>query len=88
MVYEFKFPDVGEGIHEGEIVKWFVKEGDHVKSFDKLCEVQSDKATVEITSRYDGEIVKIHHKGVLFTNFIVCKLNYINANAYLQRARL
>ena len=43
-------------------MQWFVKEGDTVKQFDKLCEVQSDKATVEITSRYSGKITRLHHK--------------------------
>ena len=38
-----------------EVLSWHVKEGDKVSQFDKLLEVQSDKANVEITSRYDGE---------------------------------
>ncbi len=42
-------------------MQWFVKKGDKIKAFDKICEVQSDKATVEITSRYDGVITDIHH---------------------------
>eukprot|EP01035_Chromulina_nebulosa_P026955 gene26955-35365_t len=58
----FKLTDIGEGIAEVELMKWFIKEGDSVRSFDRICEVQSDKATVEITSRYEGVIVKIHHE--------------------------
>ncbi|OZU90460.1 branched-chain alpha-keto acid dehydrogenase subunit E2 [Virgibacillus indicus] len=60
MAYVFKLPDIGEGIHEGEIVKWFVKEGDEVKEDDELCEVQNDKAVVEIPSPVEGTVKKIH----------------------------
>lgn len=40
----------------------YVKEGDVVAQFDSICEVQSDKASVTITSRYDGVVVKLHHE--------------------------
>nr|WP_242520246.1 dihydrolipoamide acetyltransferase family protein [Halobacillus kuroshimensis] len=53
-------PDIGEGIHEGEIAKWFVKPGDEVKEDDVLCEVQNDKAVVEIPSQVDGTVKEIH----------------------------
>lgn len=59
MAFEFKFPDIGEGIAEGEIVKWFVKEGDEIKEDDVLCEVQNDKAVVEIPAPIDGTVKKI-----------------------------
>ncbi|MFA9557294.1 dihydrolipoamide acetyltransferase family protein [Evansella sp. AB-rgal1] len=68
MAYEFKMPDIGEGIHEGEIVKWEVKEGQEVKEDDVLCEVQNDKAVVEIPSPVDGKVLKLHvEEGVVTT---------------------
>src|SRR5699024_9194492 len=60
MSYEFKLPDIGEGIHEGEIVKWFVEEGQEIEEFDTLCEVQNDKAVVEIPSPVEGKVLDIH----------------------------
>ena len=60
MAFEFKLPDIGEGIHEGEIVKWFVKAGDELKEDDVLCEVQNDKAVVEIPSPVDGTVKEVH----------------------------
>jgi len=61
-VIPFKLADIGEGIAEVELMKWFVQAGDKVKAFDRICEVQSDKATVQITSRYDGTISVVHYK--------------------------
>ncbi|KAI8922908.1 2-oxoacid dehydrogenases acyltransferase-domain-containing protein [Entophlyctis helioformis] len=61
-VMPFMLADIGEGITECEVIQWFVKEGDRVEQFSKICEVQSDKASVEITSRYDGVIKKIYYK--------------------------
>lgn len=60
MAFEFKLPDIGEGIHEGEIVKWFVKEGEVINEDDVLCEIQNDKAVVEIPSPVEGPVLKIH----------------------------
>ena len=59
MPFEFKFPDIGEGLTEGEIVKWLVKEGDSVKEGDPLVEVETDKALAEIPSPKTGVILKI-----------------------------
>ncbi|CAF3387292.1 unnamed protein product [Rotaria sp. Silwood1] len=61
-VVQFKLADIGEGIREVEVIEWYVQVGDNVKQFDKICEVQSDKANVTIISRYGGTIVKLHHK--------------------------
>lgn len=52
--------DIGEGIAEVEIMNWMVKVGDIIEEYDPLVQVQSDKATVEITSRYAGTIVQLH----------------------------
>ncbi len=59
MSFQFRLPDIGEGIHEGEIVKWFVKPGDKVQEDDVLCEVQNDKAVVEIPSPVDGTVEEV-----------------------------
>jgi pyruvate dehydrogenase E2 component (dihydrolipoamide acetyltransferase) len=59
MTFNFKLPDIGEGVAEGEITKWLVKEGDIVKEDQPMVEVMTDKATVEITSPKSGRIQKI-----------------------------
>ncbi|RIW29487.1 2-oxo acid dehydrogenase subunit E2 [Bacillus salacetis] len=59
MSFEFRLPDIGEGIHEGEIVKWFIKPGDKVEEDDVLCEVQNDKAVVEIPSPVAGTVEEL-----------------------------
>lgn len=59
MAIEFKFPDVGEGIVEGEIRRWLVKEGDRVKADQPLVEVETDKALVELPAPKSGTILKI-----------------------------
>lgn len=59
MAFEFRLPDIGEGIHEGEIVKWFVKAGDEINEDDILCEVQNDKAVVEIPSPVKGKVEEV-----------------------------
>ncbi|MCI4327755.1 MAG: 2-oxo acid dehydrogenase subunit E2 [Thermoplasmata archaeon] len=62
MVYEFRLPDIGEGVAEGEVVKWFVQEGGTVAEDAPLVSVLTDKANVEIPSPKSGTIVKIHVK--------------------------
>ncbi|HSB46460.1 MAG TPA: dihydrolipoamide acetyltransferase family protein [Candidatus Bilamarchaeum sp.] len=61
MAKEFIFPDVGEGIHEGTIVKWHFKEGDAVKADQTIVEVETDKAVVELPSPATGTILKINY---------------------------
>src|SRR5438876_5072509 len=59
MAYEFKLPDLGEGLTEGEIAKWLVAEGDEIAEDEPLVEIQTDKTTVEIPSPAAGKIVRI-----------------------------
>ena len=58
-VIPFPLAQTGEGIAECEIIKWFVAVGDTVEQFEPICEVQSDKANIEITSRHSGVIKSI-----------------------------
>src|ERR1700712_2949907 len=62
MTFNFYMPDIGEGVVEGEIVAWKVKEGDRVKLDQPIVEVMTDKATVELPSPRAGTITKIHYK--------------------------
>ena len=62
MAFDFYMPDIGEGVVEGEIVAWKVKEGDLVKLDQPLVEVMTDKATVELPSPRAGKIIKINFK--------------------------
>ncbi|KAK5990838.1 Branched-chain alpha-keto acid dehydrogenase complex component E2 [Cladobotryum mycophilum] len=54
--------DIGEGIVECEVIQWFVEPGARVEEFSPLCEVQSDKASVEITSRFAGTVKKLYYE--------------------------
>jgi pyruvate dehydrogenase E2 component (dihydrolipoamide acetyltransferase) len=60
--YEFKLPDIGEGVTEGEIVQWLVKEGDVVKEDQPMVEVMTDKATVTIAAPRAGRIAELRGK--------------------------
>lgn len=59
MTFKFKMPDVGEGMAEGEIVKWLVAEGDTVEEEDSVAEIQNDKSVEEIATPVSGTIKKI-----------------------------
>ena len=59
MAYEFRLPDLGEGLTEGEVARWLVAEGETVAEDDPLVEIQTDKTTVEIPSPAAGTVLKI-----------------------------
>jgi pyruvate dehydrogenase E2 component (dihydrolipoamide acetyltransferase) len=56
---EFRLPELGEGVTEGELIKWKVKVGDQVKDDQPLCEVMTDKATIEIPSHFTGTVTEL-----------------------------
>src|SRR3989304_10133078 len=59
---DIKFPDVGEGITEGTLVKWLVKGGDEIKADQAVAEIETDKAIVEIPTSKGGKISKLYWK--------------------------
>ncbi len=59
MAYEFKLPDLGEGLTEGEIARWLVEEGQEIAEDDPLVEIATDKTTVEIPSPAGGRVSQI-----------------------------
>lgn len=59
MAYIFKLPEMGEGLTEGDIASWMVKEGDSIKADDPLVEIQTDKSTTELVSPVDGTVTKL-----------------------------
>jgi pyruvate dehydrogenase E2 component (dihydrolipoamide acetyltransferase) len=59
---ELKLPELGEGVHEGELVKWLVKVGDVVKDDQPVCEIMTDKATVELPSPFHGKVTALNAK--------------------------
>jgi pyruvate/2-oxoglutarate dehydrogenase complex dihydrolipoamide acyltransferase (E2) component len=59
MAYEFKLPDLGEGLTEGEVARWLVEEGQEIAEDDPLVEIQTDKTTVEIPSPAGGTVARI-----------------------------
>ncbi|MFB6080391.1 MAG: 2-oxo acid dehydrogenase subunit E2 [Haloferacaceae archaeon] len=60
MIHEFRLPDVGEGVAEGELVEWLVEPGDPVTEDQPVAEVETDKALVEIPSPYEGTVHDLH----------------------------
>jgi pyruvate dehydrogenase E2 component (dihydrolipoyllysine-residue acetyltransferase) len=59
MAYEFKLPDLGEGLTEGEVARWLVQEGQEIAEDDPLVEIQTDKTTVEVPSPAAGKVARI-----------------------------
>jgi pyruvate dehydrogenase E2 component (dihydrolipoamide acetyltransferase) len=59
---ELKLPELGEGVHEGELIKWNVKVGDVVKDDQSVCEIMTDKATVDLPAPFSGKVTALSAK--------------------------
>ena len=59
-MYTFELPEIGEGVVEGEIVQWLVAPGDEIAVDQPVCEIMTDKATVEISTPKGGRVLKLH----------------------------
>ena len=72
MAYEFKLPDLGEGLTEGEVARWLVTEGDAIAEDDPLVEIQTDKTTVEIPSPAAGRCCGSSYRRVRWRRWAPC----------------
>jgi pyruvate dehydrogenase E2 component (dihydrolipoamide acetyltransferase) len=83
--FEFKLPDIGEGVTEGEIVKWLIAPGDLVKEDQPIVEVMTDKATVTITAPKSGKILETRGKEgaivAVHSVLVVFDLDAVSAHA-------
>lgn len=61
MVFEFRLPDIGEGIAEAEIVEWLIKEGDDVRADEVILKIETDKAVADIPTPISGKVLKINY---------------------------
>jgi len=89
MAFEFKLPDIGEGLVHGEIVKWLVKEGDTVAEDQPLCEVLTDKANVVIPSPRPGRVLKFGGKegDIINVGGLLCLIEVSGAGAPAQHSK-
>ena len=62
LIYEFKLADIGEGVHEAEILQWHVKEGDTIQEDQTLVEVHTEKVNTDIDSPVAGVISSLEHQ--------------------------
>jgi pyruvate dehydrogenase E2 component (dihydrolipoamide acetyltransferase) len=74
---EFRFPDIGEGIAEGKLLKWMVKVGDKIKEGDSLFLVETDKVNAEIPSPGEGVIAEILAKegDIIYVGNVIVRIN-------------
>jgi pyruvate dehydrogenase E2 component (dihydrolipoamide acetyltransferase) len=83
MAFEFKLPDIGEGVHEGEILKWLVNEGDTVKEDQPLVEIMTDKVNAAIPAPRAGKILKRFGKEgeVIMVGSVLCVIGEAGESA-------
>jgi pyruvate dehydrogenase E2 component (dihydrolipoamide acetyltransferase) len=77
MIQEFKFPDIGEGIHEGKLLKWHMKIGDVVQAGDTIAEVETDKVNAELPSPYTGKVTDLlaEEGGIIYVGQVLIKID-------------
>jgi pyruvate dehydrogenase E2 component (dihydrolipoamide acetyltransferase) len=83
---DLKLPELGEGVHEGELVKWLVKVGDVVKDDQLVCEIMTDKATIELPAPFHGKVTKLAAKEGQVVHVGQVMLEYEGAGASASAA--